>query len=103
MVLHDEIVQQERNNFVQTKNSFQGQESSLPLFLTWNLFRLTLVCACILFAILISIVYSLNQVGGAPSMRRGWLETKQSPLHHILLQDQTLSDELKYVFHTILL
>lgn len=103
MALTDQIVQQGGNSFAQAKNDFQGQESSVSSFLTWNLFRLALVSACMLFAILISTVYSLNRAGGAPSTRGGWLETKQSPLHHILLRDQTLSDELKYVFYTALL
>jgi len=98
MVLTDQIVHQGGSSFDQTKNIFQRQESSISSFLTWNLFRLALLSACMLFAILISTVYSLHRASGAPSTRGGWLETKQSPLHHILLRDQTLSDELKYIF-----
>lgn len=95
MVLTDQIVQQGGSSFDQEKNEFQGQGYSVTSFLTWNLLRLALISACMLFAILISTIYSLNRAGGAPSTRGGWLETKQSPLHHILLRDQTLSDELK--------
>lgn len=100
MVLTDHIVQQGESTFIQAKDGtlfgFQGAESSTSLISTWNLFRLALVSACMLFAILVSTVYSLNRATvGAPSTRGGWLETKQSPLHHILLRDQTLSDDLK--------
>jgi hypothetical protein len=102
MALKDHIVQQGESAFIPAKDGallgFQGQEPSPALVSTWNLFRLALVSACILFAILVSTVYSLNRANGAPSTRGGWLETKQSPLHHILLRDQTLSEELKYVF-----
>lgn len=94
MVLTDHIVQQGGSSFAHGKLDL-GHEASLSSFLTWNLFRLALVSACVLFAILLSTVYSLTRASGAPSTRGGWLETKQSPLHHILLRDQTLSDELK--------
>jgi len=103
MVLTDQIVQQGGSSFAQTKNSFRGQESSISSFLIWNLFRIALLSACMFFAILISTIYSINRASGVPSTRGGWLETKQSPLHHILLRDQTLSDELKYNFYTSLL
>ncbi|KAG0565846.1 hypothetical protein KC19_7G018000 [Ceratodon purpureus] len=103
MVLTDHLVYQQGGSMYvpQGKDtadliSFQAhQEPPGTLLSTKNLFRLALVSTAMLLAILISTAYSLNRAAGAPSARGGWLETKQSPLHHVLLQDQSLSEEFQ--------
>ncbi|XP_024395907.1 uncharacterized protein [Physcomitrium patens] len=99
MVLTDHIVPFRESSTVQPKDparvSFQGEASSTPLISTWNLFRLALVTSSMLFVFLLSTIYSLNQASGVPSSKGGWLEMKQSPLHHVLIQDHSLSNDLK--------
>lgn len=100
MVLTDHIVhQQGGSTYAQGKDtsliSFRVQEPPVTLLSTWNMVRLALVSAGMLLAILISTAYSLNRAAGAPFTRGGWLESKQSPLHHVLFRDQSLVDELK--------
>lgn len=60
----------------------------------WNLFRFALVCACILFAVLMSMVYSLNQAG--TTLTKNGLILRDSPLRLLLIKDQNMAEDLQY-------
>ncbi|CAM6036372.1 unnamed protein product [Sphagnum compactum] len=59
----------------------------------WNLFRLALVCSCMLFAVLVSMVYSLNRASLGVSMRND--RNTISPLQVLLNKDQNMAEDLQ--------
>jgi hypothetical protein len=65
----------------------------------WNLFRLALVCSCMLFAVLVSMVYSLNRASLGVSMRND--RNSISPLQVLLNKDQNMAEDLQCIIYTI--
>lgn len=93
MRLDKGLSQVELNTLANTRNATPMSYYMLSL---WNLFRLALVCACMLFAVLVSMVYSLNRSGTA--IKENDMNPSNSPLSLLLNKDQNRAEELQCVF-----